>query len=56
MAQRDAQHEALEETAEILSDRDVLAAVETGLAEIARQETVTLEHLRSDLAERRPRR
>lgn len=47
------EYEALEETAEILSDPDALAALETGLAEIERGETVTLTELRSELAERR---
>jgi prevent-host-death family protein len=50
------EYEGLEETAEILSDPDALAALEAGLAEISRAETVTLEDLRSELAERRPRR
>jgi PHD/YefM family antitoxin component YafN of YafNO toxin-antitoxin module len=50
------EYEGLEETAEILSDPDALAALEAGLAEISREETVTLEDLRSELAERRPRR
>ena len=48
------EYEALEESAEILSDADALAAIETGLAEIQRGETVTLEDLRRELAERRP--
>jgi antitoxin YefM len=47
------EYEALEETAEILSDADTLAAIEVGLAEISRGETVTLEDLRRELAERR---
>jgi prevent-host-death family protein len=47
------EYDALEETAEILSDVDALAAVEAGLAEIQRGETVTLDELRADLAERR---
>jgi antitoxin YefM len=47
------EYEALEETAEILSDPDALAALETGLAEIERDETVALADLRSELAERR---
>lgn len=47
------EYEALEETAEILSDRDELAALEDGLAELSRHETVTLEELRRELAERR---
>ena len=50
------EYEALEETAEILSDPDAIAAIEAGLGELERDETVTLEELRSDLAERRPRR
>lgn len=48
------EYEALEETAEVLSDPDALAALEAGLAEIARDETVTLAELRSELADRRP--
>jgi antitoxin YefM len=50
------EYEALEETAEILSDRDALAALEAGLAELARDETITLEGLREELADRRSRR
>lgn len=48
------EYEALEETAEILSDADALSALEAGLAEIERGETVTLSELRSELTERRP--
>ena len=48
------EYEALEETAEILSDPDALLALEEGLAEIERGETLTLAELRSELAERRP--
>jgi prevent-host-death family protein len=48
------EYEALEETAEILSDPDAVAAIEAGLAELERDETVTLEDLRGELAERRP--
>ena len=47
------EYEALEETAEILSDSQTLAAIEAGLAELARGETVTLGDLRSELAELR---
>lgn len=47
------EYQALEETAEILSDSDTLAAIEAGLAELSRDETVTLEQLRDELAERR---
>jgi prevent-host-death family protein len=50
------EYEALEETAEILSDRDAIAAIEAGLAEIERDETVILDELRQELAERRARR
>lgn len=49
------EYEALEETAEILSDPDALAALEAGLAEIERHETVNLQDLHSELVERRPR-
>lgn len=44
------EYEALEETAEILSDRDALAALEDGLSEIARDDTVALGDLRHELA------
>ncbi|HEX5584039.1 type II toxin-antitoxin system Phd/YefM family antitoxin [Gaiella sp.] len=47
------EYEALEETAEILSDPDALAALETGLAELARDETISLADLRRELADRR---
>ena len=50
------EYEALEETAELLSDAGALAALDAGLAEIARGETVTLEELRNELAQRRPQR
>lgn len=48
------EYEALEETAEILSDPDALSALEAGLAEIERGETITLAELRTELAEERP--
>jgi antitoxin (DNA-binding transcriptional repressor) of toxin-antitoxin stability system len=48
------EYEALEETAEILSDPDAIAAIEAGLAELECDETVTLEDLHRELAERRP--
>jgi antitoxin YefM len=48
------EYEALEETAEVLSDPDALSALEAGLAEIERGEIVTLSELRTELAERRP--
>jgi len=47
------EYEALEESAEILSDPDALAAIEAGLAELSRDETVELDDLRRELAERR---
>lgn len=47
------EYDALEETAEILSDPDAIAAIEAGLAEAEQGETVTLEELRQELAERR---
>ncbi len=47
------EYEALEETAEILSDSATLAAIEAGVAQLARDETVTLADLRAELAERR---
>ncbi|MGO9975128.1 MAG: type II toxin-antitoxin system Phd/YefM family antitoxin [Solirubrobacteraceae bacterium] len=47
------EYEALEETAEILSDSATLAAIEAGVAELARDETITLTALRAELAERR---
>jgi prevent-host-death family protein len=47
------EYEALEETAEVLSDPDALSALEAGLAEIERGETITLAQLRGELAERR---
>lgn len=50
------EYDALEETAEILSDPDALAALETGLAELQRGDTISIEELRAELAERRPRR
>jgi prevent-host-death family protein len=48
------EYEALEETAEVLSDPDALSALEEGLTEIERGETISLAELRSELAERRP--
>jgi antitoxin YefM len=47
------EYEALEETAEILSDSATLAAIEAGVAELARDETITLAALRAEFAERR---
>jgi antitoxin YefM len=47
------EYEALEETAEILSDSTALAAIEAGLADLARGDSVTLDELRQELAQRR---
>lgn len=47
------EYEALEETADILSDHGTLAAIEAGLGELNRGETVELDELRRELAERR---
>jgi len=47
------EYEALEETAEIISDADTLAAIEAGLSDIERDDAVALEDLRQELAERR---
>ena len=49
------EYEALEETAEILSDQDVLAALDAGLAEIEKGETVPLDEVRQALRDRRTR-
>ena len=47
------EYDALEETAEILSDPDAIAALETGLGELERGESVELSELRRELAEKR---
>jgi antitoxin YefM len=47
------EYEALEETAEILSDSGTLAAIDAGLAELSRDQTIPLTELRRELAERR---
>jgi antitoxin YefM len=47
------EYEALEETAEILSDPAVLEDLQAGLGELARGETVELDDLRRELAELR---
>jgi prevent-host-death family protein len=44
------EYEALEEAAEILSDPELLGALDQGLSELAREETVDLEDLRRELA------
>lgn len=48
------EYEALEETAEVLSDPDAISALEAGLAELERGESISLVELRKELAERRP--
>ena len=47
------EYDALEETAEILSDPATLAAVEAGLAEVERGESVPLDEVRALRAARR---
>ena len=47
------EYEALEETAEILSDSVTRTQIETGRRELAQGDSVTLEDLRRELAERR---
>jgi prevent-host-death family protein len=47
------EYEALEETAEILSDSATLSAIEAGLTDLARGDSVSLDELRQDLAQRR---
>jgi antitoxin YefM len=47
------EYEALEETAEILSDSATLSAIEAGLADLAQGDSVSLDELRQDLAQRR---
>jgi antitoxin YefM len=47
------EYDALEETAEILSDNETLRAIEEGLRQIEDGETVTLAELRRDVAARR---
>ncbi|MDA8379723.1 MAG: type II toxin-antitoxin system Phd/YefM family antitoxin [Actinomycetota bacterium] len=49
------EYEALEETAEILSDTETMAAIEEGRSEVERGETVTLDELRQELRSRRRR-
>jgi antitoxin YefM len=48
------EYQALEETAEILSDAATLDALQTGLDELARGATVEFDDLRRELAQRRP--
>jgi prevent-host-death family protein len=50
------EYESLEETAELLSEPASLEAIEEGLSEQARGDTVTLEELRAELAQLRRQR
>lgn len=50
------EYDALEETAEILSDSETLGAIEAGLSEVSRGEVVSLADLRAELDELRPTR
>jgi antitoxin YefM len=50
------EYQALEETAEILSDAATLEALQAGLDELAREETIELGELRRELAENRAER
>ena len=47
------EYEALEETAEILSDDDTLEAIRNGLEDLAADNVVGLEQVREELAHRR---
>jgi antitoxin YefM len=47
------EYDALEETAEILSDNETLRAINEGLRQIDHGQTVTLAELRRDIATRR---
>ena len=47
------EYQALEDTAEILSNPGAIAAIEVGQAELDRGDTVTLDALSNELAERR---
>ncbi len=47
------EYQALEETAEILSDTAIVDSLQAGLDELARGETIELDDLRRDLAEKR---
>lgn len=47
------EYQALEETAEILSDPDAMAAIEAGRAEGERGETIPFEEVQRELAELR---
>ena len=46
------EYEALEETAEILSDDDTLAAIRRGLDDLAAGDEITLDEVRQEMANR----
>jgi prevent-host-death family protein len=46
------EYEALEETAEVLSDDDTLAAIRRGLDDLAAGDEVTLDEVRQEMANR----
>ncbi len=46
------EYEALEETAEVLSDDDTLAAIRRGLEDLAAGDVLTLEQVRQEMAAR----
>lgn len=48
-----AEYEALEETAEILSDDETLRAIQQGLADLANGDEVSLDEVRAELSTRR---
>jgi antitoxin YefM len=47
------EYQALEETAEILSDPATLDAIQAGMSELAKGDTIALDDLRRDLAQLR---
>ncbi len=47
------EYQALEETAEILSDAATLEAIQSGLEDLARDDTIEFADLRGELAEKR---
>jgi len=48
------EYEALEETAEILSDPETMAAIEEGLADFARGDFITLAEFEAEMDTRQP--
>ena len=47
------EYQSLEETAEILSDPATVDAIDAGMSELAQGDTIDLDDLRRDLAQRR---